>query len=946
MEGFNIYYQNCRGLRTKKDQFFANFIGCDYDILCLTETGFNDKCQSYNYFTENYYVFRKDKARPVIDVDVRGGGTVIAVKKTFQVHRRFDLDYNNIECTWVEIKLNHELTLLIGNHYFHPRIETNLLQNYSDFISDAVDISMYKIICVGDYNMPEFNWDIGRSENANSYIRNKSDVIYSMFCNLNLVQHNTVRINAWDNLLDLVCSNFSDELTICPETCLVPLDYQHPSLLISCNIPCYNKFFSPITKKDYAKGDYGGLFHYVSNYEYINSSNDPDVLVHDLNSAITGAIHEFIPNKIISPSKYPHWFSYRLRNLLKLKEKFHKKFKKSPFNLYFKESFQNFRKLVKIQFTSDEKRYKHRVENDLRQNPKFFWRYCKTQYKQANEISIVVNNQVVPDETVPHVFAEHFSSIYSSARNVGLVGTDGNSYDGGDGVGTSHGVPGLVPPMVTVNDVVKAAKSLKHSPIAGVDNIPSFVVKGCIHAIAPVLCNIFNICLSLGKFPNLWKTAIVVPVPKTSNVNDYKSYRPISLLPNFSKLFEKIIVDHISCHVKNFLSPHQHGFVQGRSTVTNLVSFLQFTTPAVIDRLQVDTIYFDLSKAFDLVDHDKLLQKLVKFGLSPAYVAFFEAYLKCRKFCVKYGKFLSLEQFIPSGVPQGSNLGPILFIVFFDDIKHCLNGHFEIFADDLKISRIIREPDDALLLQNDVDSVLQWCNGNGMQCNVSKTVVVSFSRKHTTDFHAYTLAGNNILRKFVQRDLGVLMDSKLNFGCHVQRIISSARKSSGIIYWTTKHFRNPSTYTVLYCALVRSRLEYCSEVWNSIGVTEASRIEQVQKTCLRRVTFRALGRSSSYNDALTMYQLTKLSLRRTHRDIVLLFKIISCIFNCPYLVPFVRFNVPRLNARRVQYFRVARNTMHKMIPLSRAMTISNQYSELDFSITLSRFLSRVQEIVL
>ncbi|KAL1448575.1 hypothetical protein WDU94_009878 [Cyamophila willieti] len=764
-----------------------------------------------------------------------------------------------------------------------------------------------------------------------------------MFCNLNLVQHNHVRINPSDNLLDLVCSNFSDELSICPESCLVPLDYQHPSILISCNVPYYNKHFSPITKKDYAKGDYGGLFYHLFNYEYINS-NDPDILVQDLNEAITGAIHEFIPNKTISPSKYPHWFSYRLRNLLKSKEKFHKKYKKSPYNLYFKESFQNFRRLVKIQFTVDEKRFKHRVENDLRLNPKFFWRYCKTQYKHATEISILVNNQPVPDETVPHVFAEHFSSIYSGS-NAGHGIADDNTHDSVGSDSPQWGVPGLVPPTITVNDVVKASKSLKHSPIAGVDNIPSFIVKGCIHALAPVLCNIFNVCLSSGKFPNLWKTAIVVPVPKTSNVNDVKNYRPISLLTNFSKLFEKIIVDHISCHVKNLLSPHQHGFVQGRSTTTNLVSFLQFTAPAVLNRLQVDTIYFDLSKAFDLVNHDKLVKKLVKFGLSPAYTSFFEAYLKRRCFCVKYGNFLSLEQPIPSGVPQGSNLGPILFIIFFDDIKHFVQGHFEIFADDLKISRIIQEPGDSLLLQNDIDSVQQWCIENDMQCNVNKTVVVSFSRRHTTDFHAYKLAGNNITRKFVHRDLGVLMDSKLHFDCHVQKIIALARKSSAVIYWTSKNFRNPTTYTVLYCALVRSRLEYCSEVWNSIGVTEASRIEQVQKTCLRRVTFRSLGRSSSYNAALTMYQLSKLGLRRTLRDIVFLFKLVNCTLNCPYLLGCVQFNVPRLNARRVLHFRVARDCINAVIPLSRAMTTSNQFSELDFSLAMSTFMSRLQEIV-
>lgn len=190
------------------------------------------------------------------------------------------------------------------------------------------------------------------------------------------------------------------------------------------------------------------------------------------------------------------------------------------------------------------------------------------------------------------------------------------------------------------------------------------------------------------------------------------------------------------------------------------------------------------------------------------------------------------------------------------------------------------------------------------------------------------------------------MDTKLNFEYHVQKTISSARRSSGIIYWTSKNFRNPSTYSVLYCALVRSRLEYCSEVWNSIGNTESSRIEQVQKTCLRRVTFRALGRSSSYNDALAMYRLSKLSLRRTQRDIIFLFKVINSMISCSYLLNFVQFNIPRLNSRMVLHFRVVRDTMHRIVPLSRAMITSNQYCQLDFSLSMISFLTRLQEVII
>lgn len=935
MDPLSIYYQNCNGLRTKQSEFYNNFVGCSYDIVCLTETWLNNNFNSYNYITPDYYVFRKDRVDLSVDGirDRRGGGTLVAVRKYLNVHRRFDLDFNLIEGTWVEIKLTPECTLLLGNLYFPPTISTELVSSYVDFLTEVIDLSAYKVILTGDYNIPEFNWDFGVSENNNSYIRRKSEIIYSLFCNLNLVQHNFIKLNPDDNLLDLVCSNFSDEIVVTRDCDveLVSIDYQHPSLLVILTLPVFKKTFVPFVKKDYFKADYFGLSNFLSGYQFVRS-NDPNVLVNDLNNALASAIDTFVPDRTVGPSKYPHWFSSNLCSLLRLKEKFHKKSKKCPHNIYFKESFKKFRKLCKQRLITDEKKFKHKIECDLGNNPKFFWQYCKTQYKKPNEISIVQNGQVLPDNEVPEAFADHFSSVY--CNNV-LPHSDDESV-----VNSVYNLPVIVPPVITVACVVKAAKSLKNSPLAGSDNVPSIIVKGCINILAPILCHIFNCCLSEGIFPSAWKTAIVVPVPKNSNVSNVTNYRPISILSNFSKIFEKIICEHLSFHFNGLLCKSQHGFIKGRSTVSNLVSFLQFTGPAVLNRMQVDTVYFDLSKAFDVVNHAKLVEKLNKFGLSPSYVNFFKDYLYGRGFRAKYGNLLSNEHHIPSGVPQGSNLGPILFSLFFDDIKNCIKSHIEIFADDLKISRIIHECDDANTLQGDINSVSNWCNYNGMQCNVSKTVIVSFTRKHDTYLHNYFISGVPIVRKFEHRDLGVIMDSKLNFNCHLQKMLSNASRCSGLVYWITKDFKNKSTISILFGALVRSRLEYCSEVWNGLGTVDSSRIEQVQKTFLRRITYRWYGRSCSYNDSKSLLKLTGLDVRRTYRDLFFLFKVINSKIDCSYLLSKVQLKIPRLNARRILPFKT---TPCKLLPIERSMCTANAHSLLDYSLSTPCFSNSLKD---
>lgn len=327
-----------------------------------------------------------------------------------------------------------------------------------------------------------------------------------------MLQQNFQCINTSDNILDLVASQLTDELCISQERELVKIDKRsHPSILICLTLPVFNCSHTPLIKKNFSKGDYLAIYNYLSDYNFSDSS-DPDILSLDLNNAVSYAIQTFVPDRIITPSKYPSWFSYRLRNLLSFKEKYHRKLKKDPRNVYFRESFNKFRKLSKKQLNFDERQYKRKVEADLRINPKFFWQFIKSQYKNPHEICIVQNSQVIAEDKVPHVFAEHFGSVYNTAR---IVPRDQES--------SSVDAHLLQPPVISEAEVIKAAKGLKSSPIAGSDNFPAFILKGCILALAPVLCRLFNTCFTEGKFPAIaiWKTSIVVPVPKNGSVSQW-----------------------------------------------------------------------------------------------------------------------------------------------------------------------------------------------------------------------------------------------------------------------------------------------------------------------------------------------------------------------------------------------------------------------------------------
>lgn len=267
---------------------------------------------SYDYFTNDYYVFRKDRTyTPNL---TRGGGTLIVVRKSFKVFRRFDSDFNDIECVWLQLKINSETTLLIGNHYFAPLSQVDLLQRYSDFLFENVDTVSFKVIFIGDFNLPKFDWDLGLSSNDNYYIKRKSDVIYTLISILNLVQKNSVKLYPDDNLLDLIFTNFDDELIVTnASNSLVKVDHQHPCIHTTISVPSqlFNDNFVPFTKLNFSKGDYFGLYNYISNHTFSTSDSIVEV-VSDLTDTINHAISNYIPVTTVKPSRYPCWFSRKL----------------------------------------------------------------------------------------------------------------------------------------------------------------------------------------------------------------------------------------------------------------------------------------------------------------------------------------------------------------------------------------------------------------------------------------------------------------------------------------------------------------------------------------------------------------------------------------------------------------------------------------------------------
>ena len=298
-----------------------------------------------------------------------------------------------------------------------------------------------------------------------------------------------------------------------------------------------------------------------------------------------------------------------------------------------------------------------------------------------------------------------------------------------------------------------------------------------------ILWILFNKSLDSGIFPSTWKTCLVFPIFKGGVKTLANSYRPISLQNVMPKLLESIITAKLSFYCKNLIINQQHGFVSGRSTITNLLPYQRFLSDRIEEGLQVDAVYADLRKAFDSVNHPILFSKLCALGVHGNLVDWLSSYITDRTQIVKINDCLSKGIAVRSGAPQGSHLGPLLFILFINDISDVfMSSRFCLFADDLKIYRPVTSVDDAVLLQRDLERLTAWCSINKLYFNVSKCHIIRFSRSNTKIIYPYSLDNTSLSSVNTIRDLGILFSDDLSFHAHYLFTANSAFKALGFIY--------------------------------------------------------------------------------------------------------------------------------------------------------------------
>ena len=869
------------------------------DFIILTESGLNDSHLSSEISSPKYQVFRHDRDYHNTGVS-RGGGALICAHSTIAANLLTVSINPAFEDVWVQAVIGNR-EIIICSVYFPPNSDQPA---YQLFINNLLMVRRHhrkaNIIIAGDFNLSSISWHLEEDVLVPSYTPDPciETLIDNVSC-LELQQQNNI-LNHQGRLLDLI---FCDEIDVSVKLASEPLstvDIYHPPLEINLDIA-----YVEILKNKHLEKVF--LFHKANFYELNNYWRNTDwsllstyecidSAVSQFYHKLSSGINQFVPKKYIISEKYPKWYNPHLRKLMAIKNKLYKKYKKSRLESDYLK-YSNVRKETKYHIDMCYLLYVSNTELMIPTNIKYFWSYINSLKKEHGLPKRMEYNGVSLDDPqdIANAFAKHFQSCYCVHKNISTANVTVD-YNNTLSLSYHH---------FTTEEIDAKLKSLDKNKNSGPDGIPPVLLINCSSSLSEPLRILFQISLDKAIFPTEWKTSTITPIFKSGNKAKIENYRGIAIISCIPKVMESILTDELFTTFSKSIITEQHGFYKGRSTTTNLAIYHDYLVNNLEQREQVDVIYTDLSKAFDSVSHELLLHKLNCMGIAGVYLEWIKSYLQARHQCVKICDKVSNVISVTSGVPQGSHIGPVLFLFFVNDVIDVfLTCKVLMYADDLKFYHAIKSFDDCLKVQIDLDNFLSWCLTNHMRVNINKCKTFRFYKRQNPIIYHYNINNTILESPRTICDLGVTFDKDLSFIEHVNNITLKALRLLGFIKRHTQQITDLHAILTLYHTLVRSILEYNSIIWSPHYASHKYRLETVQNRFTKFYVYK-MGLPYHAFDSHIRLEITGLRSLEDRRKLALLYflhKLISGATDCPSLLSKINFHVAPCNTRHRRLF--------------------------------------------
>ena len=832
-----------------------------YDILVFSETWLKPETLNESLLIENF--------RPPYRSDRRGrtgGGVIIYVRDSFPSTRRCDLEIDGLEAVWIELSVKSK-RILIGGVYRAPDSDNAYFNLLEESIDRAFNTNIVDLFILGD-----FNFDLSNNRT------NKMTELIQAYGLSQLIQHQTHFTEKSSSLIDLILvRNISNVLTSCVADCFLPEQKRY-----HCPIVLLLKFLRPSVTTfkrqiwNYTLADYNLYRTLLSEQnltEQLNHNDDIDENTKLITEAIISAAEQSIPSKTITvrPTELP-WLTCKIKNHIRKRKRYYRKFKQTA-NISFFEKYKTIRNKIVSEIRKSKKDYFEKLDTVLSTetaNSKLFWKTAK-QVLKLNKASsgiptLIMNNEYAENDLSK---ANMLNRFFTSQTIV----DDSNST-----------LPAINRPECSMNqinisiqDVSDVLANLNTYKASGPDLLSPRLLKEGSNVLAEPLTILFNSSLAKCHFPNVWKDANVTPIFKKDDKSSPTNYRPISLLSSIGKVMERCIHKYLYNYAitNELISPLQSGFKQGDSTNFQLLHTYHSFCEAVDRGKEVRVVFCDISKAFDRVWHKGLLHKLSCIGCSNPIVKWFSSYLSNRRQRVVFNGVSSDWSTIHAGVPQGSILGPLLFLIYINDIVKDIDSEIRLFADDTSLYIVIDAPNTALtaanIINNDLNRISIWADDWLVRFNANKTIALLLSRKVIPVHHPHLLMNGTIItEQQSHKHLGIIFSKACTWSEHIDEISKKA--------WVRLNLLRPLKFRIsrkalerMYTSFILPLLEYCDSVWDNASSESKKKLEAIHNEAGRIITGATkLCKIDNLLDELGWDNLQK---RRDKHKLIIFFKI-------------------------------------------------------------------------
>lgn len=971
-----MYYQNVRGLRTKTGKFKLSSNGCDYDIIALTETGLHSSIHDGELFNNNEFsIYRRDRSK-ANSTRERFGGVLLAVKSGIPSEEVIVPQTEDVELIVVKIHFKGKF-VYVCNLYIPSNSPIAVYHRYTialERVIDHIDLSVEeRLYILGDFNMPNVRWRPSTNDVYSDYgffsgtsFETKSLLPYNIDTSANaellytllgagLNQTNS-DCNYQGNILDLVFCNESSDVTVRrSRSPMIKIDRYHEPLEIEFTLDTDDvvEFNSDDHEFNFKKADFVGLNAHLTSIDWdkeLSEISHVDEVNDRFYELLTLGFNRFVPFKKKGTNSHPPWYGKSLLALKNRKSKAHKKYRdcvntgKHPGCIKCYVEYCSLRNQFGAAQTRAYDSYVKNAEESLISDPLKFWSYVNVMRKTVGYPSLMFrgDKRTLTMQGKCDLFAEFLRDVFSDNSQVENIEF---------GLKKIIDIGSL---SLSKEQILAALVRIDTSKGDGPDNISPLLLKNCSDALAEPLHRIFNLSLST-TFPTRWKESYVVPIFKNGSRSDVECYRGVAILPTFGKLFESIVCEQLTEKFRAVITVTQHGFMKGRSTTTNLIDFVNEAIRVVEKGNQLDAIYTDVRKAFDRVQHNSLLCKLKELGMHSTLLNWMKSYLCNRQQYVRLMGWKSQSYPVTSGIPQGSHLGPLLFLIFINDVMDAVKfSKCSLFADDLKIYRQVKTLRDCIALQRDLLALNRWFEHNSLELNVGKCVAMSFFKKRKPLRFAYGVAGSILKRVIEVRDLGVTLTEDLSFNRHMDIIIAKAYSMLGFMKRICNDFRNVAALKSIYFAHVRAHLEYASVVWSPYYQNYSDKIESIQKKFLIYALRRTVRRDESfrlpsYESRCESIKIESLSRRRFNLAAMFVFDILNGRVDSPSLRSKLRINIPARALRNNEYLVIESHRVNYGLyePINHISRVFNMFAHLFApSVTRPAFRSGIKAMEL